>query len=127
MNELFTIQGVVKHGNKRGKRLGFPTLNMEVQQKLPEGIFVSQTIIDKKQYNSLTFVGAAKTYNENLFQAETYLFDFSQDVYGHEVIIHVLQKIRDNKKFESEEALLREMENDKKTAIDFFMKNGDLL
>ena len=120
MKTLFTLQGTVEHGNKRGKRLGFPTLNMEVNQKLPEGIFVSHTVIAGKQFNSLTFVGAAKTYNENVFQAETYLFDFDHDIYGQEVTIHVLKKIRDNKKFESEETLLAEMENDKKAALKFF-------
>ena len=122
MKALFTITGKVQPGHKRGKGLGFPTLNLQVNEKLPEGIFISQTIVAGKQLNSLTFVGAAKTYNETIVQAETYLFDFSQDIYGQEVTVTALKKIRDNQKFDSEEALIKRMEEDKQEALEFFTK-----
>jgi riboflavin kinase/FMN adenylyltransferase len=115
-----TIEGIVQKGQQRGKRLGFPTINFPMQSPLPEGIYVSHILIDEKQYNALTFIGTAKTYDETVFQAETYVFDFEQDVYGKKVSVSLLKKLRDNQKFVSEEALIKQMEEDKKQAVDYF-------
>lgn len=123
MTPLFILEGTVSDGKKRGKDLGFPTINFPADPSLPEGIFVSHAIIDNHRYNALTFIGTAKTYNETTFQAETYLLAFNQDVYGKKVIVEVLKKLRDNKKFESEEALITEMKRDKQQAEEFFKTN----
>src|SRR5437868_1289010 len=105
MHTLAVLTGIVEEGNKRGKRLGFPTLNMELTQSLPEGIYISQTEIAQEKYNSLTFIGAAKTFHEEKVKAETYLFAFDESVYGRTVTVTLLQKIRDNRKFASENDL----------------------
>jgi riboflavin kinase/FMN adenylyltransferase len=122
MDSVKTIQGIVQKGHKRGKQMGFPTMNFPLTQQLPEGIYLSKITIDNKTYNALTFIGAAKTFAETTFQAETYVFDFNQDVYGKEVTVELLKKIRDNQKFDSEEALIQQMEEDKKQAKEFFKK-----
>jgi len=114
------IKGVVQRGENRGKRLGFPTINFPLEQKIPEGIYISQITIDNKIYNALTFIGTAKTFGEEKFQAETYILDFDEDVYGKQVEISLLKKIRDNQKFSSEEALIKQMDTDKKTAEEYF-------
>src|SRR5882724_1603284 len=119
MKPLFVLQNRVQHGQHRGRRLGFPTMNFPVAA-LPEGIYVSETTIDGKRYNSLTFIGQAKTYNETNFQAETYVFDFNRDVYGQTITVNLLKKIRENQKFVSEEVLLKQMEEDKKQALSYF-------
>lgn len=120
MKALYTFQGIVKKGHTRGKSLGFPTMNVSLSDKLPEGIYVSHCIIDGVKYNAITFIGTAKTYNEKEFLAETYVFDFDQDVYGRSISVYILKKLRDNEKFDSEEALIKQMEEDKHVAQDFF-------
>lgn len=115
-----TIEGIVQKGQQRGKRLGFPTINFSLATSFPEGIYVSKITLQGTDYNALTFIGVAKTYNETTFQAETYVFDFDQDVYGEKVEVSLLKKLRENKKFDSEEALIKQMEEDKKQAIAFF-------
>jgi riboflavin kinase/FMN adenylyltransferase len=122
MESIKTIYGIVQEGQHRGKQLGFPTMNFPLTEQLPEGIYLSKITIDDKTYNALTFIGAAKTFAETTFQAETYVFDFDQDVYGKEVTVELIKKIRDNQKFDSEEALIRQMEEDKKQAEEFFKK-----
>lgn len=122
MQPLFTLHSTVQHGQNRGKRIGFPTINAPADQSFPEGIYLSWTIVSGKRYNSLTFIGAAKTYNQTDYLAETYLLDFSEDIYGQTVHVEVLKKLRDNQKFETEEALIKQMEEDKKQAIEFFKK-----
>jgi riboflavin kinase / FMN adenylyltransferase len=120
MKALFTFRGIVKKGHKRGKLLGFPTMNMTLEEKPPEGIYVSHCIIDNVKYNALTFIGPAKTYNQKEFLAETYVLDFNADVYDTFVSVFLLKKIRDNEKFDSEKALINQMEEDKKEAEEFF-------
>ena len=120
MKFLYTIEGIVKEGNRRGQRLGFPTMNMAVEQAIPEGVYISQAVIDETQYNSLTFVGKAKTFNETAYHAETYVLDFDKDLYGQVITVNLLKKIRENQKFKSEQELIRQMSEDKKTADKFF-------
>jgi riboflavin kinase/FMN adenylyltransferase len=115
-----TVEGMVQKGQQRGKDLGFPTINIPLLEQLPEGIYVSHIVIEEKQYNALTFIGAAKTFDEKIYQAETYVFDFDKDVYGQKVRITLLKKLRDNQKFVSAEALIKQMEIDKKQAQNYF-------
>jgi riboflavin kinase/FMN adenylyltransferase len=123
MEYLYTFLGRVEEGHKRGKRLGFPTINMQVASSIPEGIYVSQVRISGVFYKALTFVGAAKTYGETEVKAETYVFDFHDDIYGEEVNVMLLKKLRENEKFVSEEALIKQMEADKQAALDFFLSS----
>ena len=118
MNEVIT--GVVIEGNKRGKRLGFPTLNVFMEASLSEGIYISRVEIEGKTHNSLTFIGSAKTYDETVYQSETYVFDFDRDIYGQTVMITLFEKIRDNEKFVSEEKLIEQMKEDKAEALEYF-------
>lgn len=112
--------GEVIKGHNRGKQLGFPTINMSLDENIEEGIYCSLITIDEKQYNALTFVGPAKTFGETESLVETYVFDFDQDVYGETVTISLLKKLRENMKFDSPEALVAQMEKDKKQALAFF-------
>lgn len=119
------ITGIVQKGHKRGKQMGFPTMNFPVTEQLEEGIYVSHLTISGKTYNALTFIGAAKTFGETTVQAETYVFGFHQDVYGENVVVALLKKLRDNQKFESEEALIKQMHEDKREAEKFFGMQSD--
>jgi len=117
---LFRIKGIVKEGAKRGKNLGFPTANMLFSESLPDGIYISQTIIGNTTFQSVTFIGAAITYNEVNRKAETYILDFNEDLYTKEITVNLLQKIRDNEKFESEEKLIAQMIEDIKYTRKYF-------
>lgn len=122
MEQVKTIQGIVQRGHQRGKKFGFPTMNFPITEQLPEGIYLSYITVEGEKYNALTFIGIAKTFDETTYQAETYVFDFNQDVYGKTVSVELLKKLRDNQKFDSEEELIKQMEKDKKQAEEFFKK-----
>ena len=68
--------GKVQEGNKRGKGFGFPTANQNLHRKIEEGIYVSVARVHDQNYNALTFIGSAKTFNETKYQAETYILNF---------------------------------------------------
>jgi riboflavin kinase/FMN adenylyltransferase len=124
METLYTLTGTVKHGQKRGKQLGFPTINFDstdVIQSVEEGLYLSQTVIGDQTYNSLTFIGQAKTFDQKEYLAETYILDFSEDVYDSELTVHILKKLRDNKKFASSEELVTQMKKDEEDARKIFL------
>lgn len=117
---MYKIRGKVRKGQNRGKSLGFPTANIHVSKNIPEGIYVSKTKISNKVYPSLTFVGRAITFGETKLQAETFLFDFNQNLYGKFITVEIIKKLRENKKFQSSESLIMQMEKDKREALKYF-------
>ena len=117
---MYKFWGKVKKHNQRGKTLGFPTANINLNKKIAEGIYISTLKIENKVYPSLTFVGKAKTFNEIKFQAETYILDFKKDLYGSWITVELLKKIRGNKKFNSEKELISQMKKDETVARKYF-------
>ena len=112
--------GKVRSHNKRGKRLGFPTANVNLNQSIPEGIYISLTKIKGGLYPSLTFIGQAKTFVEAAFLSETFILDFDQNLYNEWISVKLIKKIRANKKFKSEKELIEQMKRDKEEAINYF-------
>jgi len=117
---MYKFWGKVRIHQKRGKTLGFPTTNINLTKNIPEGIYISKTKIQDKQYFSLTFIGTAKTFNEKSFQAETYILDFDQNIYGKWISVQLLKKIRGNKKFNSAKELVIQMKKDEEVASKYF-------
>ena len=129
MKTLFTLQGKVQHGQKRGKDMGFPTINFNTSkeiEEIEEGVYISQTFLENQTYNSLTFIGQAKTFDQKEYKAETYILDFNEEIYGREVIVALLKKLRGNMKFASAEDLMKQMHQDKKDAEAFFLSNSHI-
>ena len=117
---MYKFWGKVQTHNKRGKKLGFPTANVNLAKKIPEGIYVSKTKVRNSSYPSLTFIGAAKTFNENKFHAETYILDFRGNLYNKWISIKILKKLRENKKFNSVDNLVKQMKKDEQQARQYF-------
>ncbi len=114
------ISGKVIHGKKRGKLLGFPTANMMLNQEIPQGIYISQAEIDGRNYQSVTFVGNAKTFGEKDILVETYILSFTGDLYDKTLTVSLLKKIRDNQKFDSQETLVAQIEQDIQQTKEYF-------
>lgn len=117
-----TFWGKVKKGKQRGKDLGFPTANIPVHLQLAEGIYVARVRVGKYWHNALSFIGKAVTFNETKIQAESYLLDYSGNLYGKYITVQLLKKVRSNQKFADAESLKKQMNNDLLTARKFFSK-----
>lgn len=120
MEILYTIQGIIKKGAGKGREFGYPTANVSLQDHVPPGVYISQVILEEKVYNAITFIGSAVTFGDPEYKSETTLLDFDQDIYGKEITVNLLKKVRDNAKFESEEALIKQMDKDMLTTRSFF-------
>lgn len=120
MKMLFSIRGKVKTGAKRGKSLGFPTANISLHQKIPEGIYASTVRIENQTYFAASFIGAPKTFNQTDVKLESYILDFNKDIYGKWISVKLYKKLRVNKKFESAEMLIQQMKEDVVQTRTFF-------
>jgi riboflavin kinase/FMN adenylyltransferase len=116
------IWGKVKPGSKRGKLLGFPTLNLKLHKNISEGVYLAKVKIEGRLFSSLTFVGAAKTFGQKQKKVESYILDFDKDIYGKWITVELSQKIRGNIKFNSEKELIRQIKKDLKFAMETFGK-----
>lgn len=119
---MYKFWGKVRQHNQRGKKLGFPTANINLTKKIPEGIYISKIKIEKIFYPSVTFIGTAKTFGEKRFQAEIYILDFNKDIYGDWITVELIKKIRNNKKYNSAKQLISQMREDEKQARKYFSK-----
>ncbi|MFP5385487.1 MAG: bifunctional riboflavin kinase/FAD synthetase [Bacteriovoracia bacterium] len=112
----FHLEGVVVKGEGRGKKIGFPTANIQVSQDLlvpQNGVYVTRTIYKGMTYNSVTNIGNNPTFNESIqLHVETHLFDFNTDIYGEILEIQFLQKLRDEKKFSTVNDLINQIKID---------------
>ena len=110
----FYVEGPVMHGLENGRKINFPTLNMEIDENLlPNGVYISRTFIDGKVYKSMTNVGTHPSISElSKPIIETHVIDFSEFIYGKVVKVEVLKFIRDQKKFASLNDLKEQLKKD---------------
>ena len=112
----YEIAGEVVHGAKLGRRIGMPTINLlPCKEKLlpPKGVYYSKTLIGSREYKSITNIGKKPTVNqEDIIGAETYIYEFDQDVYGRSAVVKLLGFRRPEMKFDSVESLKEQMMKD---------------
>jgi riboflavin kinase/FMN adenylyltransferase len=117
----YFIEGRIGHGNAVGRTLGYPTINMRLDDGyvMPRrGVYKTAVPIGEKLYTGLTNVGICPTFGEREMHAETYILDFEGDLYGERVRVYFMEFLRDEAVFESAEALARQIESDIKRVME---------
>ena len=124
LQRSFYIKGQVQKGEGRGKKLGFPTANIESQgsEFLKKGVYFSHLYLRGQKYNGVTNLGYRPTFssNEMKIYIETFIMENLPDFYGETVKVEFLSFLRDEVKFESAEHLVFQIEKDVKKAKEFF-------
>lgn len=108
----YSIRGTVVHGEQRGRTLGFPTINVAPPQEklLPrDGIYATWVTIDGQRYRGATSLGVRPTFGGGPRKLESFLLDFSGDIYGHEAEVAFVERLRDELKYDSAEALSKQI------------------
>lgn len=112
----YSMQGKIVHGDKRGSQMGFPTANINLHRQLSPvlGVFAVRVLgIDTKPLLGAANIGWRPTITgQDRVLLEVYLLDFSGDIYGLEVEVEFLLKIRDEKKFNSLDDLILAIADD---------------
>lgn len=125
LNRPYSVFGVVSKGAQLGRTLNIPTLNIyppESKMLPPNGVYASITVMDGKEYYGVTNLGTRPTITNSLsVSVETNLFDFDQDAYGKHIEVKLLHFLRQEMKFDSLEALQKQMETDAQFARNMFL------
>ena len=117
----YKITGKIVEGTKRGRELGFPTANIKLdddRKAIPKnGVYVVSCYLRDKNYYGVMNIGIRPTFeNDNQTTLEVNLFDFNSDIYGEDIEVNFIKYIRDEKKFESKEDLIKQIKLDVETA-----------
>jgi riboflavin kinase/FMN adenylyltransferase len=111
----FSLQGTVTSGVGRGSQLGFPTANQEVdiRRAIPaDGVYVTWAHIDGQAYQSMTNIGLRPTFGGPGRTIETYILDYRDDLYGRELKIDIIERLRAEKRFANAGELKRQIAED---------------
>ncbi len=113
----YTLRGQVVNGSRIGRQIGFPTANIQPEcslKMLPKiGAYAVLVTIDNQQYGGMLNIGTRPTVNNSQSRsAEVHIFDFSQDIYGKEITIEFIDRLRDERKMASLEELQEQLRED---------------
>ncbi len=115
MLKPFSFSAEVIQGDKRGRIIGFPTINQKYPEELVKikfGVYVVKVLFDGKVYNGISNIGIRPTFESDYVISETYIKDFSGDLYGKTVKIIPQRFLREEIKFASLEKLKKQIEED---------------
>jgi riboflavin kinase/FMN adenylyltransferase len=118
----YFLIGTVKHGDKRGGQIGFPTANIHcsAEKVLPKaGVYVTQVLWQKQVYKSVTNVGVRPTFQSEsqTLVVETHIMGFNSRIYDETLELRFIRRLRDEKKFDSVDSLKIQIQKDIDTAI----------
>ena len=117
------VTGTVIHGAKRGRELGYPTINLEIDHQLilpADGVYAVSLNIDNREYNGVANIGNNPTFTNIDRRLEVHILDYSGDLYGQSVTISFLKHIRGQITFSSPTELKLQISSDIKTAQIYF-------
>ena len=114
---MLVIEGVVIGGNRLGRKLGFPTANISIDDDfaVENGVYCSKVVVDGEEYVAMTNIGVRPSVDGSKRLLETHLFGFEGLLYGLKLKVELYQKIRDEKRFNSVEELRLQIEKDSNT------------
>jgi len=115
MGRSFDLHGRVITGTGRGRELGFPTANLDIdsEQVLPaEGVYATRAHVNNRAYQSMTNIGKRSTFGGDERTVEVYVLDYHGDLYGQELRIDVIERLRGERQFDTVEELKKQIAED---------------
>jgi riboflavin kinase/FMN adenylyltransferase len=121
LGRFYTIEGLVVHGDKRGRKIGFPTANVEVVDEYllpPAGVYAVRMKVDEAWYDGVCNIGYKPTFqvDEKKLSIEVHLFHFDEEIYGQNVTVEWHIRIRQEQKFNGIDELVAQIKKDKMKA-----------
>ena len=120
------VSGTVIHGDKRGRELGFPTANLQVDPAcaLRHGIYAVRTAVAGRRYDGVASFGRRPMFDTGAVLLEIFLFDFAGDLYGANIDVAFMAWLRDEATFASAKDLVRQMKEDSRLAREALARAG---
>ncbi|MDH5762042.1 MAG: bifunctional riboflavin kinase/FAD synthetase [Nitrospinota bacterium] len=121
----YSIQGPVVHGHKTGRGIGFPTANIDTSKvQIPgTGVYAVYVTSEGKVYSGVVNIGFNPTFNRDRLSVEVHIFDFGDSIYGEEIEVAFIERIRGEIQFDSAKDLVAQIEKDIATAKTILSRN----
>ncbi|QVK19441.1 bifunctional riboflavin kinase/FAD synthetase [Mycoplasmatota bacterium] len=123
LGRLYTTEGIVIHGFKRGREMGYPTANISTINNylIPQnGVYIVKVKVFQQEYYGICNIGHNPTFRENNNKSvEVHILNFDKYIYNEKITITWIKKIRDEKKFDCVENLIAQLNEDKEKAFKF--------
>jgi riboflavin kinase/FMN adenylyltransferase len=125
LGRTYAITGIVVRGDGRGKGLGYPTANIAPKHAIipADGVYAVRLVVRERVYDGIANIGMRPTFNKKVLAIEVHVFNFSEDIYGEDISLYFLKKIREEKKFKSAEALVTQIKSDIEAAKDILFSH----
>lgn len=126
LGRFYSIKGPVIHGAKKGRLIGYPTANIDVDHfMVPKtGVYISKTWYANQWYDSMTSVGYNPTLNrQKQVSVESYLFDFDKTIYGEVIESYFVKRLRDEMKFDDVSSLIKQIDHDGEQTKNYLKKH----
>ncbi len=126
----FTLHGKVVEGKKLGREIGFPTANVEasdIHKIIPGyGVYAVKVLVAGKTYNGMLNIGTRPTFNKNADHRsiEVNIFDFNKNIYGQDLTLIFVDRIREERKFNGIDALVEQLEKDRLHALNILQNKS---
>ncbi len=118
---VYSLSGTVVPGDARGRLLNFPTANVRPDSPdklIPrEGVYAVDVLHRGRTFKGMMNIGYRPTFNKNAFALEVHILEFSETIYGDTLTIRFKKRLRDEKKFASKEALIEQLNIDRKQSL----------
>jgi riboflavin kinase/FMN adenylyltransferase len=121
----YSLDGTIVEGHRRGRGLGFPTANLETANELipPHGVYATTMIVDGIVHAALTNIGVNPTFGDTTHTSiETYMLRYDGDLYGRQVRLAFVQRLRDERKFDNVDGLKAQIEADQRRVERLFRR-----
>lgn len=117
LGDYYSLKGKVIEGRRMGRKLGFPTANLKLNELSPlflaNGVYAAKIKHQTSLYNGMVNIGIRPTFEQHELTIEVNLFDFSDDIYGQDLTLFFIDRIRDEMKFSNPDALKVQISLDK--------------
>lgn len=117
----YILNGVVIHGDERGRKIGYPTANLKPEHPnkvIPKnGVYAVRVRVDDEWYRGMMNIGVRPTFDEHTVTLEVHIFDFDREIYGDTLQVRFIKRLRDEQKFDRVEELVAQLNKDKAEAL----------
>lgn len=126
LERYYLLNGTVVHGDKRGKSLGFPTANIQPENPskiIPKkGVYATWVRIEESYYRGMMNIGERPTFDKTKLSIEVHILDFNTDIYGKEIQVQFVERIRDELAFSGKNELIEQLHRDKDRTMNILEK-----
>ncbi len=121
LGRAYRLNGIVIHGDKRGRKIGYPTANLKAEHRnkvIPKnGVYAVKVRVGEEWYGGMMNIGHRPTFDKIELRLEVNIFNFDEDIYGQTIQVRFINRLRDEVKFDGIDELVAQLDRDKENAL----------